>query len=67
MGFLLAPKTKKYADKIVYDLKVIGIPKTIDNDLKGTDNCPGFEESFVTEDIINYSRSLIQGNVQTPS
>ncbi len=35
-------KIKNYADKIGYDIKVIGIPKTIDNDLKGTDNCPGF-------------------------
>lgn len=25
-----------------YDIKVIGIPKTIDNDLKYTDHCPGF-------------------------
>jgi len=25
-----------------YDIKVIGIPKTIDNDLEYTDHCPGF-------------------------
>ena len=25
-----------------YDVKVIGIPKTIDNDLRETDHCPGF-------------------------
>ena len=25
-----------------YDCKVIGVPKTIDNDLVGTDHCPGF-------------------------
>src|SRR5690606_11049852 len=25
-----------------YDLKVIGVPKTVDNDLVGTDCCPGF-------------------------
>ena len=25
-----------------YDLKVMGIPKTIDNDLLGTDHCPGY-------------------------
>ena len=25
-----------------YELRVIGIPKTIDNDLYGTDHCPGF-------------------------
>ncbi len=26
----------------IYDIKVIGVPKTIDNDLLGTDHCPGF-------------------------
>lgn len=25
-----------------YDIKVIGVPKTIDNDLNNTDHCPGF-------------------------
>src|SRR5439155_7361854 len=25
-----------------YDLRVIGVPKTIDNDLPHTDHCPGF-------------------------
>lgn len=25
-----------------YDLRVVGIPKTIDNDLPGTDHCPGY-------------------------
>ena len=25
-----------------YDINVIGVPKTIDNDLFGTDHCPGF-------------------------
>lgn len=33
--------SKYYADKSI-DIKVIGIPKTIDNDLCGTDHCPGF-------------------------
>ena len=30
------------AKEIGYDLKVIGIPKTVDNDLMKTDHCPGF-------------------------
>jgi 6-phosphofructokinase len=30
------------ANKSGYDLRVIGIPKTIDNDLEHTDHCPGF-------------------------
>jgi len=30
------------AKQVGYDLKVISIPKTIDNDLPGTDHCPGY-------------------------
>jgi len=30
------------AEENGYDLRVIGIPKTIDNDIPGTDRCPGF-------------------------
>ena len=30
------------ADKVGYELRVIHIPKTIDNDLKVTDHCPGY-------------------------
>lgn len=37
-----AMKLDKYAKETGYDIKIIGIPKTIDNDLQGTDNCPGF-------------------------
>lgn len=35
-------KINEYAVKNNYDLKVIGIPKTVDNDLYGTDHTPGF-------------------------
>ena len=35
-------KVAKAAEKYGYDLKAIAIPKTIDNDLAITDNCPGF-------------------------
>lgn len=37
-----ADKISDYALKTGYDIKVIGIPKTIDNDLLVTDFCPGF-------------------------
>lgn len=37
-----ANKLSKYALKIGYDIKAIGIPKTIDNDLPITDFCPGY-------------------------
>lgn len=35
-------KVSSYMKKSGYDCKVIGVPKTIDNDLFGTDHCPGF-------------------------
>ena len=35
-------KISRYMDKVGYDCRVIGVPKTIDNDLYGTDHCPGF-------------------------
>ncbi len=35
-------KLSRYAEKICSDIRVIGIPKTIDNDLVETDHTPGF-------------------------
>lgn len=35
-------KLSSYAEKINYDISIIGIPKTIDNDLCITDHTPGF-------------------------
>lgn len=35
-------KLNSYSLKNNYDIKIIGIPKTIDNDLFGTDHTPGF-------------------------
>ena len=37
-----AEKLNDYAVKHNLDIKIIGIPKTVDNDLVGTDHCPGF-------------------------
>ena len=37
-----ADKISKLAQQKGYELRVIGIPKTIDNDLVGTDHCPGY-------------------------
>ena len=37
-----ANKVDEAAKRMNYQLKVIGIPKTIDNDLVFTDHCPGF-------------------------
>ena len=35
-------KLSAYAAKKEYDMRVVGVPKTIDNDLMGTDHTPGF-------------------------
>lgn len=35
-------KISKYAEKIGSDVKIMGVPKTIDNDLDITDHTPGF-------------------------
>ena len=35
-------KISKYMQKVGYECKIMGVPKTIDNDLFGTDHCPGY-------------------------
>ncbi len=35
-------KISKYMQKVGYECRIMGVPKTIDNDLFGTDHCPGF-------------------------
>lgn len=35
-------KISKYMQAAGYECRVMGVPKTIDNDLWGTDHCPGF-------------------------
>ena len=35
-------KISRYMRKVGYECRVMGVPKTIDNDLFGTDHCPGF-------------------------
>ncbi len=35
-------KISKYAERHSYEIRVIGVPKTIDNDLTETDHTPGF-------------------------
>ncbi|MBA3823878.1 MAG: 6-phosphofructokinase [Ktedonobacterales bacterium] len=37
-----AHRVAQAAEEMGYDLRVIGIPKTIDNDLPVTDHCPGY-------------------------
>ncbi|MFZ5990109.1 MAG: 6-phosphofructokinase [Bacillota bacterium] len=35
-------KVSKYMQKVGYECRIMGVPKTIDNDLWGTDHCPGY-------------------------
>ena len=35
-------KLAEYGERIQSDIRFMGVPKTIDNDLFGTDHCPGF-------------------------
>ena len=35
-------KISRYMDMVGYECRVVGVPKTIDNDLFGTDHCPGY-------------------------
>ena len=35
-------KINNYMQSVGYDCRVMGVPKTIDNDLYGTDHCPGY-------------------------
>ena len=38
-------KISKYMQKVGYECRIMGVPKTIDNDLFGTDHCPGFSSA----------------------
>ena len=51
-------KISKYMAKVGYDCRVIGVPKTIDNDLFGTDHCPGFASAakYIATSIMEVSR-----------
>ncbi len=50
----------EYAKRIGYDLKVFGIPKTVDNDLMYTDHCPGYGSAakFTATAILEATRDL---------
>jgi 6-phosphofructokinase len=41
-------KVSQIAEKLGYPLRAIHVPKTVDNDLPITDNCPGFGSSRST-------------------
>ena len=51
-------KISKYMSKVGYECRVIGVPKTIDNDLFGTDHCPGFASAakYIATSFMEVSR-----------
>ena len=55
-------KLSRFAADHGYPLQVLGIPKTIDNDLPVTDNCPGFGS------VAKYNTiSMLEGSMDTES
>lgn len=57
-----AYKVSQIAGQMGYDLVSIGVPKTIDNDLPITDNCPGFGSTAKYNAI-----SLLEGGLDIAS
>ena len=55
-----ADKISKLAQQQGYELRVIGVPKTIDNDLTGTDHCPGY--GSVIKDLATTVREIACDN-----
>ena len=51
-------KISKYMQKVGYECRVMGVPKTIDNDLAGTDHCPGFASAakYIATSFMEVSR-----------
>lgn len=53
-------KIEREAANTGYDLQVIGLPKTVDNDLGGTDHAPGFASAarYIAQTTLDISRDL---------
>ena len=51
-------KISKYMNRVGYECRVMGVPKTIDNDLFGTDHCPGFASAakYIATSFMEVSR-----------
>ncbi len=54
-------KISKYCQKVGYECRVMGIPKTIDNDLYGTDHCPGYASAakYIATSCMEVSKDAI--------
>ncbi len=55
-----ALKLSQYAEKIGYPINIMGIPKTVDNDLCGTDHCPGFGSAakYINTSLVELSYDI---------
>ena len=51
-------KISKYMQKVGYECRIMGVPKTIDNDLFGTDHCPGYGSAakYIATSIMEVAR-----------
>ena len=51
-------KIYEYSKKTGYEINVIGVPKTIDNDLTSTDHCPGYGSAakFIATAVMEINR-----------
>lgn len=56
-----ALKVALIAQDLGYPLQVVGIPKTVDNDLEGTDHCPGYGSAakYTATSIMEATRDVI--------
>lgn len=54
-------KVSEYATLVGYDLKVFGVPKTVDNDLPHTDHTPGFASAakFIANTVMEIKLDTI--------
>ncbi|PAT02014.1 hypothetical protein CI105_03905 [Candidatus Izimaplasma bacterium ZiA1] len=53
-------KLSEYMNHVDYDVKIIGIPKTIDNDLPSTDHTPGFGSAakYIINTLMEINRDM---------
>ena len=51
-------KISQYMSSVGYDCRIMGVPKTIDNDLYGTDHCPGYGSAakYIATSIMEVAR-----------
>ena len=54
-------KISKYMKRVGYECRIMGVPKTIDNDLYGTDHCPGYGSAakYIATSIMEVARDTV--------